>query len=127
LSTSVKTMLKQILMQLIFTICFAFFGSIYERFSHEVYSYYMMYAFSIPLVMGALPYSLMALKQYQPDKSFLHLWNSAIITFTIGSILKGILDIYGTNSSLLTVYPIVGLILTVFAIITLKFKKNENL
>ena len=85
MSTSVKTMLKQILMQLIFTICFAFFGSIYERFSHEVYSYYMMYAFSIPLVMGALPYSLMALKQYQPDKSFLHLWNSAIITFTIGS------------------------------------------
>ncbi len=123
MSTSVKTMLKQTLMQLISAIWFAFFGAVYERFSHEVYSYYMIYAFAIPLVMGALPYSIMALKQYQPDELFLHLWNSAVITFTIGSIFKGVLEIYGTTNSLLTVYPIAGLILAILALITLKFKK----
>ena len=68
MSISVKTMLKQIFMQLISAFWFAFFGAVYERFSHEVYSYYMIYAFAIPLVMGALPYSVMALKRYQPDR-----------------------------------------------------------
>ena len=126
MSTSVKIMLKQILMQLISAIWFAFFGAVYERFSHEVYSYYMIYAFAIPLVMGALPYSIMAVKQYQPDGLFLHLWNSAVITFTIGSIFKGVLDIYGTTNSLLTVYPIAGLILAILALATLKFKKSAT-
>ena len=32
----------------------AVFGMIYEVFSHEVYSYYMIYAFVIPLLLGAL-------------------------------------------------------------------------
>ena len=32
----------------------AVFGLIYEIFSHEVYSFYMIYAFLIPLVPGAL-------------------------------------------------------------------------
>lgn len=125
MSISVKTMLKQIFMQLISAFWFAFFGAVYERFSHEVYSYYMIYAFAIPLVMGALPYSIMALKQYQPDRSFLHLWNSSVITFTIGSIFKGVLDIYGTTNSLLTVYPIAGLTLAVLALVTLKFNKSS--
>lgn len=111
-------------MQLLSAVWFAFFGAVYERFSHEVYSYYMIYAFAVPLVMGALPYSIMALKHCRPDRKFLHLWNSAVITFTIGSIFKGVLDIYGTTNSLLTVYPIAGLILTGLALITLKFRKT---
>ena len=127
MSTSVKTMLKQILMQLISAVWFAFFGAVYEHFSHEVYSYYMIYAFVIPLVMGTLPYIIMALKQYEPNRVFLHLWNSAIITFTIGSIFKGVLDIYGTTNSLLAVYPIVSLILMIPALLTLKFKKSVTI
>jgi len=126
LSTSDKTMLKQILIQLISAVWFAFFGAVYEHFGHEVYSYYMIYAFAIPLVMGALTYSIMTLKRCHPDRLFLHLWNSAVITFTIGSVFKGVLDIYGTTNTLLTVYPIVGLILTVLALITLKFKKSAT-
>ena len=32
----------------------ALFGAVYELFSHEVYSYSMIYAFIIPLAGGAL-------------------------------------------------------------------------
>ena len=34
----------------------ALFGAVYEIFSHEVYSYPMIYAFAIPLAGGALPF-----------------------------------------------------------------------
>ena len=125
--TSDKTMLKQIIMQLISAVWFAFFGAVYEHFSHEVYSYYMIYAFAIPLVMGALPYSIMALKQYQPDRLFLNLWNCSIITFTVGNIFKGVLDIYGTTNSLLKVYPAAALILTALALASLKFKRSAKI
>ena len=40
------------------TILFALFGAVYELFSHEVYSYYMIYAFGIPLILGVLPCAL---------------------------------------------------------------------
>ena len=33
----------------------ALFGGIYEYFSHEVYSGYMIFAFAIPLFLGAFP------------------------------------------------------------------------
>jgi len=113
-------------MQLISAVWFSFFGAVYEHFSHEVYSYYMIYAFAIPLVMGAVPYSIMALKQYHPDRIFLHLWDSAIITFTVGSIFRGVLDIYGTTNSLLIVYPIAGLILTVLALLKLQRRPSTS-
>ena len=32
------------------------FGAVYEYYSHEVYSYFMLYAFVIPLAGGALPF-----------------------------------------------------------------------
>ena len=37
------------------SIFFAVFGGIYEYFSHGVYSYFMIYAFMIPLVLGTVP------------------------------------------------------------------------
>ena len=37
----------------------ALFGAVYELFSHSVFSYYMLYAFMIPLVGGALLFFLM--------------------------------------------------------------------
>ncbi len=37
------------------------FAVIYESFSHQVYSGYMIFAFALPLVGGALPYLLITL------------------------------------------------------------------
>lgn len=38
-----------------FSIACALFGAVYEHFSHEVFSYAMVYAFLIPLLGGAAP------------------------------------------------------------------------
>ena len=37
-------------------------AAVYGLFSHGVYSYFMTYAFAIPLLAGALPHLLAALK-----------------------------------------------------------------
>ena len=76
----------------------ALFGAIYELFSHEVYSYHMIYAFVIPLAGGALPFLLIAMgraKRY-PGKISRSLYHAGIATLTVGSIMSGILTIYGT-------------------------------
>ena len=52
-----------------------------------------------------------------------NLFKSSILTFTLGSIPKGVLDIYGTTNSLIIVYLILGLILFILSII-LYLKKD---
>ncbi len=99
------------------TVFLALFGAVYEIFSHGVYSYFMIYAFAVPLVMGVVPYTLMMLKCMHPDRTPLLLWNSAIATFAVGSLFLGALQIYGTTNSLTVVYPIVGSVLAISALI----------
>ena len=88
----------------------ALFGAVYEPFSHEVYSYSMIYAFAIPLAGGALPFLAVAMGHIGrfPCRNSRSLYHAAIMTFTIGSIMKGVLEIYGTTSALLPVYWIAG-------------------
>lgn len=91
----------------------AVFGAIYERYSHEVYSYYMIYAFAVPLVMGALPLLMIGLsRRRQPGRFALNAYNSGLAALTVGSIFKGVLDIYGTTNRLVYVYAAVGGLLT---------------
>ena len=53
----------------------ALFGAVYELFSHSVFSYYMLYAFMIPLVGGALLFFLMGYFQWKiPGKVSRSLW-----------------------------------------------------
>lgn len=86
----------------------ALFGAIYERFSHEVYSYFMIYAFLFPLILGGIPFFLMqrAGRPF-PYKAagFIH---AGIAAFTLGSIVQGVLVIYGTSNSLTAAYWIAG-------------------
>ena len=49
----------------------AVFGLIYEIFSHEVYSFYMIYAFLIPLVPGALLNLVIAWLAVRKEKQLL--------------------------------------------------------
>lgn len=86
------------------------FGAVYEYFGHGVYSYFMLYAFAFPLVGGTLPFatlSLIRLPLY-PSTVPLSLHHLGIGTLTVGSIIKGVLDIYGTSSSLTLFYPFAG-------------------
>ena len=86
----------------------AVFGAVYELFSHEVYSYFMIYAFGVPLLLGALPYGIMALRGRTPKRLTVNLWNSMIAAFSVGSLFQGVLDIFGTTNRLIIVYPVLG-------------------
>lgn len=105
---------------LLFSILSAVFGAVYEYYSHDVYSNYMLYAFLIPLVGGALLYTWLSftLKIPLPSTIAMCLYNSGLATLTVGSHMKGVLDIYGTENSLLVVYWIVGIILLALGVLT---------
>ena len=105
------------------TVFLALFGAIYELFSHEVYSYFMIYAFAVPLLMGVLLYTLMLIKNIQPNIYFMNLWNTAIATLSTGCVFAGVLAIYGTTNSLIIVYPIAGAILILLSIASCFVKK----
>ena len=96
-------------------------GWMYELFSHGVYSNYMIYAFMVPLVCGALPDILAATRGCRSKKrsgsSASGLRLAAVVTLTAGSLIKGVLDIFGTTNRLLVVYPIIGLALAIAALI----------
>ena len=68
----------------------ALFGAVYELFSHSVFSYYMLYAFMIPLVGGALLFFLMGYFQWKiPGKVSRSLWQFGIAALTVGLLLQG--------------------------------------
>ncbi len=117
---------KHLLFNIVGAAFLALFGAVYEVFSHQVYSYFMLYAFAIPLVMGALPYTVLLLKEKYPGKLFLNLWNTAIATLSIGSVFAGVLAIYGTTNSLIVVYPIAGGLLILISLVSLLVRKRAG-
>jgi len=86
------------------------FGAVYEYYSHEVYSGYMIYAFVFPLAGGVLPFTVMSFYGCRriPGRLTLNLYNAGIATLTVGSIMKGVMEIYGTTNDILQIYWIVG-------------------
>ena len=86
------------------------FALIYEYFSHGVTSHYMMCAFLIPLLGGFLVYLIIESAGFDmPGKWSANLYNSGIATLTVGSLVKGVLDIYGTTNHLIIVYLVMGM------------------
>lgn len=118
---------KHLLYNIVGAAFLALFGAIYEVFSHQVYSYFMLYAFAIPLMLGVLPYAVLLLKEKYPSKLFLNLWNTAIATLSIGSVFAGVLAIYGTTNSLIVVYPIAGGLLMLVCLASLFVKSRARL
>ena len=100
------------------------FAQIYEYFSHSVYSNYMLYAFLIPFLGLTVPrFLLYSLKKTLPANSRF-LWKSGIATFTVGSIYKGVLEIYGTNGYFEFPYLFFGTVLCISAVITCTGKQE---
>ena len=105
----VNTQLKLILIDLFAALFCALFGAVYELFSHGVYSYGMLYAFAFPLVLGVLPMLLiMMLRAPYPNRFARSAYHAGIATLTVGSLVSGALEIYGTNNPLTLVYWIAG-------------------
>ena len=95
---------------LLITLFCVLFGAVYERFSHEVYSGYMIYAFVFPLAGGVLPFFGMSMSGCKrlPGRLPLNLYHSGLAALTVGSIFQGVLEIYGTTNSLTEVYWLCG-------------------
>lgn len=113
--------------------CFlVLFGGVYEHFSHGVWSYSMVYAFAYPLAGGTLPFLAAGLWKHgkYPGAVEAVLYHCGIATLTLGSIVCGVLEIYGTTNALTVCYPYAGWLLfgigfTVWLLDTLKtFKRG---
>lgn len=127
MSTLDKIYRDNILGHMIFAIFIAVFGAIYEKFSHEVYSYYMIYAFMIPLCLGSFAYLLASKRaKKEPRNITVSAWNAVVVTLTIGSIFEGILEIYGTTNRLVWFYPVAAIIFLLIAIGS-KFLNNRRI
>ena len=129
--------IRTALIYLIISIFLAAAGAVYEHFSFGVYSYFMTYAFMVPLLAGALPHLTAALKTacgkacgslYEKISGAKDAQLALVATLTAGSLLKGALDIYGTTNKLLVVYPAAAAVILAAASATaIKNKKIKNI
>lgn len=114
-TSAIKTGMKYFAAAMVIAVA----AAVYGLFSHGVYSYYMTYAFMIPLLAGALPHLLTALKG-SDQKTMLTGLNDIqlafVATLTAGSLLKGVLDIYGTTNRLLIAYPVLAALILAIVI-----------
>ena len=122
--------MKKSLIYLGISIFVFIFGQIYEYFSHGVYSSYMMFAFLIPFIGLFIPSLLnnLILKRKITDNVTLP-WKCGIATLTVGSIYKGVLEIYGTSGTFEQVYLIIGSLLCIIAtivLLTARVNKDQN-
>lgn len=93
-------------------------GLVYESFSHQVYSAYMLFAFTIPLFFGCLLSEyIYSFKIKNITRLSVNLYNASIANFTIYSLIKGVLDIYGTTNSKINIYLILGIIFIILSIL----------
>lgn len=132
MSTSVinRSFLKIAFTYILASIFVAFFGAVYEVFSYGVYSYFMLYAFAFPLIGGVLPFFALAIyggsarfsKIKTPTAISRGLYHCGLVTLTVGSVICGVLEIYGTTSYLTKYYWIVGILLIIFSFILYKVR-----
>lgn len=106
-------------MYLLFTAFCAVFGFVYELFSHDVFSPFMGLLFLFPLLLGAFPFYLLGLFSASklPGVLSRYAYHSGIATLTLGSLLTGVFDIYGTSAPLVSVYWFWGSIITISGIL----------
>lgn len=126
---SILDIRKKTIFYLSFTIFCVLFGAIYEYFSHGIYTLFMSASFLIPLILGLIPYGILYMINIGLKSNiFTDLYDYSIIILTIGSIVKGILIIFGTSNSLTYVYLYLGigtLLLSIICMIinNIKLKK----
>ena len=75
----------------------------------------MIYAFAAPLLTGILLVFAASGQRKLTNRTVL-LMHGASLTFTVGSLTAGIIQIYGTDHPLLRVYPAAAGILAVLAL-----------
>ena len=104
----------------IFTVIFA---AVYEHFSFGVYSKAMIFMFVFPLVMGFIPSLILSIMKWG---TLPRLWNDGVLVITAGSLLTGVLEIYGTDSYYTPWFFYSGMFLLFLGVLQIIFTKKEK-
>jgi len=92
----------------VFTTLFCIaFNYIYSLFSHGVSSPFMSYAFVFSLVLGVVGFTVFG-RLNLGNRTAFNLYNAGIATLTVGSILQGIIDIAGADTTYPVWYFVIG-------------------
>ena len=110
---------------LLLTAFTALFGAVYECFSHGVFSFFMLYAFTFPLA-GALFFLILQKREKQIPAFTADCIHSGLAVLTTGCLVTGALRIYGTDSTLLCIYWIAGVLLLGIAFVSFLFSRRKN-
>ena len=113
--TKLRKRTKGAFIYLGFTLFIGLFSAIYEHFSFGVYSPYMMLAFLVPLALGFLPAIILAYNNIRIGRLAHDLQYAGVLTLTIGMLIRGALEIYGTTNRLTICYFLAGTILMILA------------
>lgn len=127
---------KTVIICLLLSIFAAVVNKVYSYFGHGVSSNAMTWMFLYPLLYGGLFY-LMAgvflpeVNRLQGYRLFYNTYNAGIATVTIGSFLKGIMEIAGTDSKYLKLfymlgYGMLGAGILIFLVLVINYGKIRN-
>ena len=112
---SILDIKKSVLSYLGVTIFLIIVNYIYSLFSHNVSSNYMMYMFIYPLIGGLFVNSILAISKKNIEMKLFYIgksvFNYGIATLVVGSFIKGVFEIAGTDSIYLVYYFYIGIIL----------------
>lgn len=122
---------KTIIVYLAVSIFLIIVNKVYAIFGHGVSSGYMTWMFLYTLLGGSVFYLLIGLLQpelvkYSGYRAFYNLYNSGIALMTVGSFMKGVFEIAGTDSPFVAYYFMIGFLFITagFVIIVRSFFKN---
>ena len=110
------------LVYLFLTVFCLIFSQIYLHFSHGVTSPFMQFLCLIPFFLGFVPALCLRFIRFDISAFARVTYRCAVATLTIGSLVRGILDIYGTTSDYLKVYPVLAVLL--FSLTGLTFTRR---
>jgi len=107
---------------------------IYATFGHGVSSDTMTWMFVYPLVGGILFFFLRGSiifrsKRSSEYRAFCNIYNTGIAMLTVGSFLRGIMDIAGTSSKYVVIYYLIGwccIVCSSILILTLRTVHNNR-
>lgn len=134
---SKKPLVKTVVVYLVLAFVAVVVNYIYGMFGHGVHSAAMTWMFLYPLLGGALIYFLInwRLPNLSHQRAFrfgYNSYNSGIAALTLGSFLKGILEIAGTDSGYLIVFTVaggltLGMGLLIFGILAIVGQRNREI
>lgn len=127
---------KTVIIYIFYSLTAILVNEIYALFGHGVHSPAMTYMFLYPLIGGCLIYGVIGLlipkgNQLPGYRLFYNIYNSGIATLTVGSFLKGILEIAGTSSGYVGLFYTIGALFIavaaiVFIVIVMRARGKEQ-